>query len=57
MTAGVDADGVTEPVTAGVGFTEGVGTLVADGLRCLGTTMSWPPSGWVGEPKLEPATG
>jgi hypothetical protein len=50
-------DGVTEPAMLGVGFTEGVGTPVAPGLRCFGTMMSGLPPGWVGDPKLEPATG
>ena len=46
-----------ELATLGVGFTEGVGAPVAPGLRCFGTTMSGLPPGWVGDPKLEPATG
>jgi hypothetical protein len=53
----VVVDGVTEPATVGVGFTEGVGTPAAPGLRSVGTTISELPPDWVGDPKLEPATG
>lgn len=51
------ADGVTEPATVGVGFTEGVGTRAAPCVRCCGTTMRELPPACVGDPKFEPATG